>query len=156
MTDNTPARAPSHRLEDGASQAIEGRKRILITGSRDWPNEPAIAAAILQSWLDWGKPPLTVIHGGARGADEIAGSVINKQLATAPDLFKVEVHPALWDIHGKAAGHIRNAEMVALGADLLIAFIYNESRGATGCLKLAEAAGIPCIVYRLDEIGVVR
>lgn len=146
---------PAHRQEDGVSQAIEGRKRLLITGSRTWPNQPAIPTAILQLWLGWGKPPLTLVHGGARGVDTMAGDAIDTQAAHNPELFKVEVHPALWDIHGRAAGHIRNAEMVALGADHLLAFIHNGSRGATGCLALAERAGIPTTVYRLDD-GLTR
>lgn len=147
MNDTT---TPAHRREDGAEQAIDGRKRLLITGSRTWPNEPAISAAILRLWLDWGKPPLTLVHGGAAGVDTMAGAVINQQ-AALDERFKVEVHPALWDVHGKAAGHIRNAEMVALGADRLLAFIHNGSRGATNCLGLAERAGIPATVYRLDD-----
>ena len=146
---------PKHRREDGAAQAIEGRRRILITGSREWPNQPAVAAAILKAWTDMGKPPVTVIHGGARGVDTMAGDLITKQAALSP-FFRVEVHPALWDVHGKAAGFIRNAEMVSLGADLCLAFIYNNSKGATHTLELAEGAGIPCVVYRVDESGVVK
>lgn len=146
MSDDTGAR---HRAEDG-SRVIEGRKRLLITGSRDWPLEPIIASAILNEWLTWERPPLTLIHGGARGADRMAAAVISKQ-AQHSDLFKVEEHPANWDLHGRAAGHIRNAEMVSLGADLCLAFILNNSRGATDCVRLAEGADIPVVVYRLDD-----
>lgn len=140
------------------SRIAQGRKRLLVTGSRDWPMPVVVASAIAFEWLQWGKPPLTLVHGGARGVDTIAAESID-QLFVGEDgskPFKVEQHDALWDVHGRAAGHIRNAEMVSLGADLCLAFIFNNSRGATGCLELAEKAGIPCVVYRLDDPRVVR
>lgn len=144
ITPNTQERRHRAELRE------DGRKRLLVTGSRTWPNEPAIAAAILTQWIAWDRPPLTLVHGGAAGADLMAAGVISKQAAPL-DLFKVEEHLALWDLHGRAAGHIRNAEMVALGADRILAFIHNGSRGATGCLELAERAMIPTTVYRLDD-----
>lgn len=139
---------PKHRAEDH-SHIAEGRKRLLITGSRDWPNQPAIVAAIVKQWLDWDRPPMTLVHGGARGADTMASEALSQALVEDGTL-RVEVHPAAWDVHGKAAGPIRNAQMVSLGADACLAFIFNESRGATNALQLAEAAGIPCTVYRID------
>ncbi len=153
------SRRARHRAEEGYEEVTTGRKRILVTGSRDWWNQPAIAAVLLHVWLSWGRPPLTLVHGGARGVDRMAASVIAERRETAPPgFFRVEEHPAQWDVHrptagGKnPAGMIRNAEMVALGADLCIAFILNQSPGATGCMRLAEAAGIPLLVYREDGV----
>ena len=102
--------------------------RILITGSRDWSDRGAIEAELGEYPPNW-----VLVHGGARGADSIAGDVW---------WGPVEVHPADWNRHGRSAGFIRNAEMVALGADVCLAFIKNESRGATMCADLAEKKGI--------------
>jgi hypothetical protein len=55
----------------------------------------------------------------------------------------VQAYPADWHTHGRAAGHLRNARMVAAGAELCLAFIRDHSRGASHCAALAEQAGIP-------------
>lgn len=124
--------------------------RILVTGSRDWTDKVTIAHAIREAWLVEGRPyGVTVVHGGARGADYIAG-VYSKRLG-----FKVEVHEvsdADWKNFGRSAGAIRNQAMVDAGADICLAFIRNESRGATMCARMAEKAGIPVVYFREDAV----
>ena len=117
--------------------------RILITGSRDWTDKVTVNQALREAWLTFGRPYGTVVvHGGARGADYIA-DVYAKRLG-----FRTEPHKADWDIFGKAAGFIRNKEMVDAGADICLAFIKNESKGATMCAELAQKAGIPTHIWR--------
>jgi hypothetical protein len=111
--------------------------RILVTGSRDWADEQAIQAALTRAWQEF--PGAVLVHGACpTGADAIADRLWN---------WDIEPHPADWQRYGKAAGFIRNAEMVAAGAELCLAFIRNESRGATHCADLAEKAGIPVRRY---------
>lgn len=114
--------------------------RILVTGSRDWTDSYAVDVAIWEAWNEAGRPPtehVTVVHGGARGADAIAEATARKVG------LRVECHPAAWDTRGRAAGVIRNSEMVNAGADVCLAFIKNQSRGASHCADVAEKAGIP-------------
>lgn len=61
----------------------------------------------------------------------------------------IEKWPADWKTHGKKAGPIRNAEMVRSMApgDMCFAFIKNKSRGATGCVRLARAAGLQVVTF---------
>jgi len=119
--------------------------RVLVTGSRDWANAELVWAAlndVRDEALTAGRQ-LVVVHGACpRGADADAAhwAEIGSQFAT---WIKAEAHPADWALNGKAAGFIRNAEMVRLGADLCLAFIRNGSRGASHTARLAEEAGIP-------------
>lgn len=123
--------------------------RLLITGSRNW-NSPGLIESALKWALDMGLPgvlhphEVTVVHGACRGADIIA------QAKAEWMGFNIEPHPAKWRVDGvynRAAGFERNKLMVDLGADLCLAFIKNQSRGATMCADLAEKAGIPVRRY---------
>lgn len=122
--------------------------RVLVTGSRTWTDTHAIYTALNAVYAD--HPGLTVVHGAAReGADAIAAAWHARVWA------EEERHPARWAEIGKAAGIVRNQEMVRAGADLCLAFIApcsaprcgrpgpHGSHGATDCAHRAEAAGIP-------------
>lgn len=124
--------------------------RILVTGSRDWTNESAIAQALLDTYQRAGYPSdVTVVTGKCpTGADYIAGVLAVQQG------WALETHPAQWMKDGKldkGAGFKRNAEMVDLSADVTLAFILNDSKGASHCLRLAERAGIPTFVVRVND-----
>jgi triacylglycerol esterase/lipase EstA (alpha/beta hydrolase family) len=110
--------------------------RVLVTGSRDWDDVDEILWAMRQAWQDLGSQPFVLVHGGARGADSIADAMHRRQG------WPVEVFEANWERYGKRAGFIRNHAMVTAGADLCLAFIKNESRGATMAAQLAQASGI--------------
>lgn len=114
--------------------------RILITGSRTWTDDRAIRAAL----EPWRAPGAVLVHGDARGADRIAAAIWRHWH------LPVEVDPAAWERDGRRAGLLRNARMVARGADVCLAFIHNRSRGACHCAALAEAAGIPTHRYHRE------
>lgn len=119
--------------------------RILVTGSRNWTDRVTIGNALQKAVLDlpWDgiSEHVTVVHGGARGADTYA-DVVARTFG-----FHVEVHPADWQREGKAAGPLRNARMVALGADVCLAFPLGIAAGTRHCMRLAEKAGIPVKIY---------
>jgi YspA, cpYpsA-related SLOG family len=126
--------------------------RILVTGSRDWSDRHLIAVAISKIHDDG--HGITIVHGACpSGADALADEVAYGLGYTR------EPHPADWDRYKKRAGPIRNAEMVALGADCCLAFIcpcrkeectirrVHGSHGTSHCLRLARKAGIETRVF---------
>lgn len=124
--------------------------RVLVTGSRDWP-EPDIVEKALEKLLPtaW----LTIVHGACpTGADAQANEWAKQKIREGYPI-EIEPHPALWNIYGKSAGHRRNAEMVTQNANLCLAFIHNNSKGSTNTKELAEKAEIPTNTYRSYSVA---
>ena len=117
--------------------------RILVTGSRTWQDARAVEHALTSTYFaTTATAPVTLVHGACpRGADAMA-SAWAADLKRSGWVIAEERHPADWQRNGKAAGLLRNAHMVNLGADVCLAFIRDGSRGATHCAGLAEQAGI--------------
>lgn len=106
--------------------------KVLVCGGRDYKVYCDIESVIKAAHE---KYKFThVITGGADGADSYA-----KSAAQAIGIQTVECE-ALWNIHGKAAGPIRNKNMLDLGPDLVIAF--PGGKGTASMVALARAAGI--------------
>lgn len=110
--------------------------RVIVCGSRKWTDRDQIAHRLSELPSD-----TIVVHGGAKGADSIAG---HEALKLG---FLVECHPALWDEEGRGAGFIRNERMAKLGADLCLAFWDGRSRGTADMVDRAEKHGIPLELY---------
>jgi hypothetical protein len=111
-------------------------KRIIICGSRGWHDRAAIESKLYELAIQHGND-LTIVHGGARGADRIA-----EQEAQKAGLL-IEAHPADWERYGKPAGVIRNHKMAELGADLCVAFLKDNSSGTRNMIEQARKFGIP-------------
>ena len=123
-------------------------RRILITGSRDWTDRNAIRTALVNAWIDLGRPTTAVLVQGEchlGGADQIAAEIWRAWG------YPVEGHPAEMGPNGHVLGPKRNAHMVSLGADICLAFPLPSSRGTKNCMRLAREAGIPVRVYTQAE-----
>lgn len=88
-----------------------------------------------------------VIEGGCRGADRWA-----MEWAMAKGISS-HTFPADWKKHGKGAGSIRNAEMLAQNPDAVIAF--PGGPGTANCVRQAEALGIPVLHFRPEIVPCV-
>lgn len=116
--------------------------RILVTGSRHYKDVSRIFAALDDHVADGD----TVVHGGARGADSIAAEYCRRYN------IEQEVHEPDWDAYGRAAGPIRNAEMLSSGIDKVLAFLDDTAcRGTFGTIREAKKRSIETVVVRFRE-----
>lgn len=111
--------------------------RVLISGDRNWEPYYVVEAVLRELRLEYYE--LTILHGAARGVDTFAG------LAAHEIGIPVEEYPADWAKNGRAAGIIRNRQMLDTRPDLVIAFHNNllASRGTRHCVEEAKRRGIP-------------
>lgn len=131
--------------------------RLLVCGSRDWgavldahgdkrssrTTELLMMAAAMHEMVtdlyrQYGS--VVVIDGGAKGADSMA---YREAKTLGVDTVR---YFADWNTHGKAAGFIRNQQMIDEGQpDVAMAFITKPlhlSRGTHDMVKRLAAAGI--------------
>jgi hypothetical protein len=111
--------------------------RVLVCGGRDFDNVPFIWSRMDRVYAEIKITHL--IHGGAQGADTIAGDWAR----TKP--IERYVCRADWDKHGKAAGPIRNARMLEWQPDLVVAF--PGGKGTADMVQRARQAGIKVIEF---------
>ena len=110
--------------------------RVLVCGGREYAD-----AARVTEVLD-AQSITVIIEGCARGADSLAEDYARTHR------IPVRHFPADWERNGKAAGHIRNREMLVQGRpDLVIAF--PGGRGTANMVGQARLAGV-----RVIEVGV--
>jgi hypothetical protein len=123
--------------------------KILVCGGRDYNNYSKVNEILSliceennlktepDSFGNYLYTP-TIIHGAAKGADSLAD-----QWAVA-NWTKLEVYPAKWSKWGKAAGYMRNKQMLEEGKpDLVVAF--PGGKGTAMMVKIAKEAGVKVI-----------
>jgi hypothetical protein len=121
-----------------------GVKRLLVTGSRDWPCAKVLCAVMKACY----RPEITLVVGDARGVDSSVARIWRKQGG------QVDVYEAQWSVYNRRAGIVRNEAMcqsLLPERDLALAFIYNNSRGATHCLAYAQEWSIQTMVWRVSS-----
>lgn len=103
------------------------KRRILVCGGRTFAGD--VAPVLDQYEFS------VCITGGALGADSLAYNYAVKRG------IPTEVYPAQWDRYGRAAGHLRNSEMLLKGRpDLIIAF--PGGGGTKNMCKQAAKVGV--------------
>lgn len=111
-----------------------GSMRILVCGDRNWTDKNLILDRLKEYPKD-----VVIIEGEARGADSLARKA-------AEELgLEVLAFPAQWAKFGRAAGPIRNTQMLDEGKpDEVLAFHDHivDSLGTANMLKQARRRGI--------------
>jgi hypothetical protein len=119
-------------------------KKLLVSGSRTITDKRKVFLE-LDFMIDGvlHGDDVTIIEGGARGVDTLA-----REYAIERNI-PYEEHPADWDKNGRAAGYIRNVEMVK-EADVALIIWDGKSKGAAHAMKTCEKKGVK---YLLKLMG---
>lgn len=104
--------------------------KLAVIGSRSFGDYDLLSFVLDEYCIEYDNN-IKIISGGARGADRLA-----EKYAVDRDL-DLQVFPADWDTHGKAAGFIRNKQIVD-ECDELVAFWDGKSRGTLNSINHAK------------------
>ena len=120
---------------------------VLVCGSRFWTDGKFIRK-ILQKYQEDCSIE-AVVEGEAFGADKLARE--------AAESLRIPVRPfpAIWHQYGKAAGPIRNQQMLDEGKpDMVLAFHDNlhQSKGTADMLRRARRREITVRIYRHRKV----
>lgn len=123
--------------------------KIAIVGSRefvDYNRFVILLKAVLPRFVNLKTSKFSFVSGGARGVDRMAEQFCEE------NEYECKVFKANWDLYGKSAGFIRNAEIVR-ESDLILAFWDGYSRGTLDTIQKATQTGkIVCIIGLGDEV----
>lgn len=117
--------------------------KIAIVGSRWYAEYDVIKEYVLKK-IDINEVEC-VISGGANGVDRLAEKFA-KEFGLKMTVFLPD-----WNKHGKAAGPIRNKDIVK-NADVVFAFWDGQSRGTKSSIELAEKMNKKLFVYKSINI----
>lgn len=112
---------------------------VIVCGGRDYKDRARVFEVLGEILGYAGHPDcrrLEIIHGGADGADKLADEFAD-YAGHRTTVFKAE-----WAKHGKAAGPIRNQQMLDEGKPSLV-IAFPGGRGTADMVERARKANIP-------------
>lgn len=116
--------------------------RVLACGGRDYFDRQVIYTTLTK--LHRENQVMVLVHGGASGADTLA----SEWAATMG--VPAEAYVADWKKYGRAAGVLRNTDMLMNGKpDLVVAF--PGGRGTADMVSQAKKAGVPVSEIKGDK-----
>lgn len=106
---------------------------VLVSGGREYIAWDTVNSVLTEIHKE--TPIDKIVHGGARGADTLGGKWARENGVVE------KVYKADWGTHGKAAGVIRNQEMLDSNTvELVIAF--PGGKGTSDMVSRAKKSGI--------------
>ena len=112
--------------------------KLIIAGSRTITDYQVLREAIKKI-----EENITeIVSGGAEGVDRLG-----EKYAKENDL-PLRKFPAFWDIHGKAAGPIRNWQMADY-ADVALVIWDGKSKGSQNMIKTMQELGKKVIIHEI-------
>lgn len=123
------------------------RNLIIVCGSRDFDDYNLLESVLTDELKKCPNPQ--IISGGAKGADRLA--ILYAHRTRTP----LHIFFADWEAYGKAAGFIRNTEMLDFAVDEglpeVIAFWDGRSKGTAHMIKIAKKKNVPVKTVMINE-----
>lgn len=116
--------------------------KVLVCGGRDYSDDKGLRTVLdaMHKTLSFS----VLIHGAARGADQLAANWASSRG------IPLQSFPADWQKHGRAAGPIRNEQMLRdARPDMVIAF--PGGRGTAHMVRIAREAGVKVVTVTGDS-----
>ncbi len=110
--------------------------RVIVCGGKDFEDKACVFHSldmILANYTD-----VEIVSGHAKGVDSLGESYAGEHS------IQLKVFPADWKRYGKAAGPIRNREMLTYALEqtpIVVAFWNGTSRGTKDMITQAKKAG---------------
>lgn len=132
---------PEKQLLLNSASIDESITTILVCGDRSYDDVDTITQVLEKYRKKY--VSICIIHGACSGADTIAQAYA--------DYFKVpsKSYPALWREHGRAAGPIRNQQMLDEGKPSLVLAFHRDiksSKGTKNMIAKATSKNIPTML----------
>jgi hypothetical protein len=126
---------PPELLEQERARA-KAQRDLLYNKLYELCQERKLGTEQTDEFGNWMPNGLIIIQGGAKGADAVAAdwAIVN--------WVPQEEYKADWNKYHRAAGPIRNKQMLDTGIDLVIAFPVGEARGTNHMIGIAKKAGV--------------
>lgn len=115
--------------------------RVIIAGCRDFADYELLKEKCDYYLQNREKEDIVIVSGHASGADALGERYAQERGS------QLETYPADWKAHGRAAGPIRNENMVRV-ANALIAFWDGKSRGTKNMIETARKYSLKVAVVR--------
>lgn len=115
--------------------------KVIISGDRNW-NGHELESKMRAIFSQFPKDT-EIIHGNCRGVD-LTADKIARELG-----LKITIFSPDWKNKGKAAGPIRNKEMLDYGATAVYAFhqYVDESKGTKNMMDQAKKRNVPVYLF---------
>ena len=125
-------------------------RRVIVAGGVHFNDYETLRNTMDECFRDSLKEEIEIVSGHARGADSLGERYAQEHS------IKCTLFPADWKKYGRAAGPIRNKQMLEYATEQeagLIAFWNGESKGTKNMISIAEKAGIEVKIVRYQKEG---
>lgn len=119
--------------------------KVAVSGSRKYTKSWLVQQCIATEYRKAEGDILFLVGDCPTGVDYVAKSFLEAAGWPFKEFF------ADWSKYGDSAGPKRNHKMINYGAELLIAFPDDDSRGTKDCAKYADRNGVPVYFPELDS-----